>query len=100
MPTSFESPGERTDVGRTPERAVRLRPVSFYRSRRGRPYPAQDSPIGAPFFESQPAPAHIVLPTIYQNLMHGEAHGIEAFGNWNVLDRWTLSPGYAFQVTC
>jgi iron complex outermembrane recepter protein len=51
----------------------------------------------APVFESTPAPAHLFLPTTYGNLMHGEAHGFEAFGNWKVTERWTLSPGYAFE---
>ena len=48
---------------------------------------------GTPFFESQPAPAHIVIPIIYENLMHGETHGIEGFGSWKIADRLTLSPG-------
>jgi iron complex outermembrane recepter protein len=50
-----------------------------------------------PFFESSPAPPHQVLPVTYQNLMHGEAHGFEVAANWKVTDRWTLSPGYAFE---
>jgi iron complex outermembrane recepter protein len=51
----------------------------------------------APVFESTPTPAHLFLPTTYVNLMHGEAHGFEAFGNWKVTERWTLSSGYAFE---
>ncbi len=51
----------------------------------------------APVFESTPPPAHLFLPTTYGNLMHGEAHGFEIFGNWKVTERWTLSPGYAFE---
>jgi len=51
----------------------------------------------APFLEDTPAPLHLVLPLIYENLMHGEAHGFEVFGNWKVAARWTLSPGYAFE---
>src|SRR5665213_2720079 len=52
---------------------------------------------GAPFFENTPAPAHIVVPTVYENLMHGAAYGFEVFGNWKVSNRWTISPGYAFE---
>ncbi len=52
---------------------------------------------GTPFFESQPTPAHVVIPTSYENLMHGETHGIEGFGSWKIADRLTLSPGYAFE---
>jgi outer membrane receptor protein involved in Fe transport len=29
--------------------------------------------------------------------MHGETHGFEIAANWKVSDRWTLSPGYAFE---
>ena len=49
------------------------------------------------FFENTPAPPHLVMPLLAQNMMHGESHGIEAFANWQVLPRWTLSPGYAFE---
>jgi len=52
---------------------------------------------GTPFFETEPTPAHIVIPTSYENLMHGETYGIEAFGTWKIKDRLTLSPGYAFE---
>jgi outer membrane receptor for ferrienterochelin and colicin len=30
--------------------------------------------------------------------MHGETHGIEAWTSWKVTNRWTLSPGYAFEA--
>jgi iron complex outermembrane receptor protein len=50
-----------------------------------------------PFFETTPGPPHVVLPVTYENLMHGGAHGVEAAVNWKVTDRWTLSPGYAFE---
>jgi len=50
-----------------------------------------------PFFETSPAPPHLLLPITYQNLMHGEAHGFEMAVNWKAADRWTLSPGYAFE---
>ncbi|MFZ0738061.1 MAG: TonB-dependent receptor [Candidatus Acidiferrales bacterium] len=51
----------------------------------------------APFFESTPAPPHIVLPSTYENLIDGEAHGVEIAANWKIADRWTVSPGYAFE---
>lgn len=50
-----------------------------------------------PFFESSPTPPHLVLPFTYLNLMHGEAHGFELAASLKVTDRWTLSPGYAFE---
>lgn len=50
-----------------------------------------------PFFENTPAPPHLVVPTIYENLMHGEAQGLEISASWRPASRWTLSPGYAFE---
>jgi iron complex outermembrane receptor protein len=51
----------------------------------------------APFLEDTPLPPHMVIPYIAENTMHGEAHGLELFANWQLLPRWTLSPGYAFE---
>jgi iron complex outermembrane recepter protein len=52
---------------------------------------------GTPFPEATPLPAHLVLPTVYENLMHGGAYGLELAANWKVSSRWTLSPGYAYE---
>ncbi len=57
----------------------------------------QTTEPSTPFFENTPAPPHLVLPLTYENLMHGEAHGIEFAVNWKVTNRWTVSPGYAFE---
>ncbi len=50
-----------------------------------------------PVFETTPAPAHLFIPTISENLMHGESQGLEIAASWKVSYRWTLSPGYAFE---
>ncbi len=47
--------------------------------------------------ETTPAPPHLFIPTTFQNLMHGESQGLEIAAHWKVSDRWTLSPGYAFE---
>ena len=60
-------------------------------------YDQETTDPGTPFFEPTPAPPHTVLPLIYGNLMHGESPGAEISANWKVTDRWTLSPGYAFE---
>ena len=57
----------------------------------------QTTEPGTPFFEATPLPLHLVIPQTFQNLMHGEAHGIEIAVNWKATDRWALSPGYAFE---
>ncbi len=50
-----------------------------------------------PFFEATPVPAHLVLPSTYENLIYGETHGVEVAANWKITDRWTLSPGFDFE---
>jgi iron complex outermembrane recepter protein len=50
-----------------------------------------------PFFETTPAPPHLVLPTIEENLNHGETHGAEIAAKWKVTSRWTLDPSYDFE---
>ena len=57
----------------------------------------QTTEPGTPFFEDTPSPPHLVVPSTYGNLMFGETQGFEIFANWKVMDRWTLSPGYALE---
>ena len=52
---------------------------------------------GAPFLESNPLPAHLVLPVIYKNFQYGETHGFEVSASWKVNRRWNVSPGYALE---
>jgi outer membrane receptor protein involved in Fe transport len=51
----------------------------------------------APFLVNTPAPPHLIEPVTYENLMHGETHGVEVAVDWQATHRWTLSPGYAFE---
>ena len=57
----------------------------------------ETSEPSAPFMENTPPPTHVVIPVTFENLMHGETHGIEVAVNWQPTSRWTLSPGYAFE---
>jgi len=50
---------------------------------------------GIPFFESAPAPAHLVLPTYFSNNMRGGTYGSEISSNWNLTSRWRLIPSYS-----
>ncbi len=50
-----------------------------------------------PFVELNPPPPHLNVPIVFANQMHGETHGFETAVNWKIIDRWTLSPGYAFE---
>jgi iron complex outermembrane receptor protein len=52
---------------------------------------------GTPFFEASPLPEHLVFPVTFQNLSYGETHGLEASAKLKITDRWTLSPGLAFE---
>jgi len=51
---------------------------------------------GATRVETSPAPIHLLIPESFGNGQYGETHGIEAFADWKVANRWTLSPGYTF----
>ena len=51
---------------------------------------------GAVRLETNPAPAHLLIPTTFGNELYGETHGFEVFANWRAASFWTLSPGYAF----
>jgi len=52
---------------------------------------------GVPFLELNPPPPHLNVPLVFANKMHGESYGIEMTVNWKATNRWTLSPGYAFE---
>lgn len=51
---------------------------------------------GQEFLQSTPAPARLVVPLDFQNLLYGSTEGGELSANVKLTDRWTLSPGYAF----
>ena len=53
---------------------------------------------GTPFSVDTPPPTHLIVPLVFENRMHGETHGLEIAANWKVKNRWTLSPGYAFET--
>jgi iron complex outermembrane receptor protein len=49
---------------------------------------------GTPFFETNPAPPHLVIPLMFGNGMLGKVDGVELAANWKPWNHWTLSPGY------
>jgi iron complex outermembrane receptor protein len=51
---------------------------------------------GATTVETNPAPAHLLVPSYFGNGLYGETAGIELFANWKAASFWTLSPGYSF----
>lgn len=51
---------------------------------------------GTPFFETSPAPPHLVLPQIFQSALRGETHGVEIAPSWHATNRWKLAGGYAW----
>ena len=80
--------GYRTELSRR----VSLDLAAFYNS-----YDRlQEAVPGTPFFETSPAPLHLVLPLIFQNALRGETHGVEIAPSWNVTSRWTLSTAYTW----
>ncbi len=52
---------------------------------------------GTPFLETTPAPPHLVLPIIEENLNYGETHGAEIAAKWKLTSRWTIDPSYDFE---
>jgi iron complex outermembrane receptor protein len=51
---------------------------------------------GATSLEIDPPPEHLLMPTYLSDLLYGETHGAEIFGNVKLATRWTISPGYTF----
>jgi len=51
---------------------------------------------GTPFLETDPLPAHMVIPLIFKNLMRGETYGAETSLNVNVARQWRLAGSYSF----
>jgi iron complex outermembrane receptor protein len=51
---------------------------------------------GPETLQASPAPARLVMPITFGNLMYGSTEGGEVSANLKLTDRWTLSPGYAF----
>jgi iron complex outermembrane recepter protein len=54
---------------------------------------------GTPFFVATPAPPHLVLPNVFENLARGTTYGIEASAHWDVSKWWRISPGFSFLQT-
>ncbi|HYL61397.1 MAG TPA: TonB-dependent receptor [Candidatus Methylomirabilis sp.] len=57
---------------------------------------AQTTEPSSSFFEASPAPPHEVQTLVYENLMYGEAHGIEIAANWKLKDSWSISSGFEY----
>ena len=48
------------------------------------------------FVAPNSVPPLLVIPSSFDNKMHGTTGGVEASVHWKVTDRWTISPGYSF----
>jgi iron complex outermembrane recepter protein len=51
---------------------------------------------GAAYFTTAEGPPHLVFPEVFDNKARGQDYGVEIFTNWNVINRWQLSPGYSW----
>lgn len=49
-----------------------------------------------PFLDADATPPRTIQPLLLSNLMRGTTEGVEAYANWKVTNRWTLSLGYSF----
>ncbi len=51
---------------------------------------------GAPFTETSPSPAHLVVPLFIRNGVLGSTYGIEIASDWRPTSWWRLSGSYSF----
>jgi iron complex outermembrane receptor protein len=51
---------------------------------------------GTPFFETDPAPAHLVIPSTFSNDMTGETYGAEIAVTWKPATWWTWTMAYSY----
>jgi iron complex outermembrane recepter protein len=52
--------------------------------------------VGAPFLETSPSPAHVILPVLTSNGIHGDAGGFELAPDWKPASWWELRASYAY----
>jgi iron complex outermembrane receptor protein len=50
----------------------------------------------APFLETVPGPAHLIIPTIYNNHLYGESFGAEIATTWMPANNWKLLATYSW----
>jgi iron complex outermembrane recepter protein len=55
--------------------------------------------VGTPFFETNPQPAHLVIPLQFDNNGASKTTGIEASADWAVTKQWKLAAGYTWFET-
>jgi iron complex outermembrane receptor protein len=49
-----------------------------------------------PYLATQNGVPYLVFPELFVNGAAALTYGAEFFGNWNVTDRWRISPGYSY----
>jgi iron complex outermembrane receptor protein len=49
-----------------------------------------------PYFTMSPAPPHLVLPNVWDNLGQARNYGVELSGGWDLTSWWRISPGFSF----
>jgi iron complex outermembrane receptor protein len=54
------------------------------------------SDVGTIYLETDPSPAHLVLPVFLGNQLYGEGYGAEMAVSWKPISRWALSPGFSY----
>lgn len=52
--------------------------------------------IGAPFFETDPPPPHLVLPITASNFAETDTYGFEAASELEIVDWWRVRAGYNY----
>jgi iron complex outermembrane receptor protein len=49
-----------------------------------------------PYFSFSPAPPHLLIPSVYENLGKSTDYGLELSARWSPKSWWRLSPGFSY----
>jgi iron complex outermembrane receptor protein len=74
-----------------PVKCASLDIASFY----NRYYKLKSVDQGAPYVETDPLPAHVVIPQFFANQINGSSYGVEVSANLTITSGWKLTAGYS-----
>jgi iron complex outermembrane receptor protein len=96
----FGNRGFKSEHVKAYEAGYRIRPVDKLLVRIAAFYNVYDKASavvnGTPFFESDPAPGHVVIPIQVANGAKAKTHGVEVGADWSPMRQWKLAGGYTW----
>jgi iron complex outermembrane receptor protein len=95
----FGNPNLKSEVLTAYELGYRIKPVeklSFDLATFYNVYDDLITPVqGAPYFEANPGPPHLVVPLTFQNVQSAQTYGGELMAEWRVTGNWKLTASYS-----